>query len=585
MRRVGPGILLLTTIVAALGAQRAQGQAVEESRLLREAAARESQGDYEGAERVLRRLLEISPTSSGGLFALERVLRAKGDPGDILTVVDRFLEADPTASGVRYLKLRVLVELDSLEAVEPEAERWLLAEPSSEGPYREVGRVYERAFGPQRALAVLRRGREALGREDALAMEIGDLLAGLGETGDAVVEWARAVGSDGTEASAVARRVASLEGDTRAAGTALVAELGGGPGVGRKRAGALIALDLGLEEQALQLTRSVADELSGRERAAFLSDVARRARDSDQPTVAAWAYRELGQEAASPAERRQFDQRLVEVSLADGDTAVALAAQARVVEAFTPGSADRRRATATLIRLEATRASSEDLRARLDAFREEFPQAPELDELASAVAGRLLARGAREGAASVLEGISGPRSSVQRGYLHLDAGEIDEGRRALVMAIAGLSPSAATDIIQFTGLLGRASPAGAELLARAGVLAHEGRGAEAGEAVEVGIDALPEEDRAMILAEGARMADRGGALEVGAHLRQKLLTDHPEAPEGAEATLALARYHAARPGGLETAIRLLEELVTSRPNAAVAPDARRELERLRRSEP
>jgi tetratricopeptide (TPR) repeat protein len=585
MRRARWGILFVTTVAASLAPLRAEGQAVEESRLLREAAARESQGDYEGAERVLRRLLEISPTSSGGLFALERVLRAKGAPQEILAAVDRFLEGDPTASGVRYLKLRVLVELDSLEAVEPEAERWLLAEPSSEGPYREVGRVYERAFGPERALAVLRRGRAALGREDALAMEIGDLLAGLGRAEEAVAEWARAVGSDGAEASAVARRVAALEGDTRAAASALVTELGQGPGIGRRRAGALIALDLGLEDPALQLTRSVAGELSGRERAAFLSDVARRARDSDQATVAAWAYRELGQEAASPAERRQFDQRLVEVSLADGDTTAALAAQGRVVEAFTPGSADRRRATAMLIRLEATRASSDDLRARLDAFREEFPQAPELDELASAVAGTLLARGEREGAASVLDGIAGPRSSVQRGYLYLDAGEIDEGRRALVMAIAGLAPSAATDIIQLTGLLGRASPAGVELLARAGVLAHEGRGAEAGEAVEAGTDALPEEDRAMILAEGARMADRGGALEVGARLREKLLADHADAPEGAEAALALARYHAARPGGLQTAIRLLEELVTSRPNAAVAPDARRELERLRRSEP
>ncbi len=582
LRGVAP---IVAVVAAVLTAPPAQGQVVEESRLLREAAARESQGDFEGAERVLRRLLEISPTSSGGLFALERVLRAKGDPREILPVVDRFLTGDPTASGVRYLKLRVLVELDSLSAVRPEAERWLAAEPDSEGPYREVARVYERAFGPEAALEILRGGRVAIGRQDAFAMEMGDVLAGTGRTGEAVAEWARAVGDDGAQASAVARRVAALGPDTRAQGASLVTELARGPGVARKRAGALIALELDLEEAALDLTRSVAGELTGRERAAFLSDVARRARDADHATLAAWAYRELGQEAASPAERRQFDQRLVEVSLADGDTTGALSAQSRVVESFTPGSADRRRATATLIRLEASRGSSDDLRARLDAFRDEFPQAPELDELASTVAGTLLARGEREGAASVLDGIGGPRSSVQRGYLHLDAGEIDEGRRALVLAIGGLAPSAATEVIQFTGLLGRASPEGAELLARAGVLAHQGRGAAAGEAIETGIDALPEEDRPMVLAEGARMAERGDAPEVAARVRGRLLAEYPEAPEGAEAALALARYHAARPGGLETAIRLLEELVTSRPNAAVAPDARRELERLRRSEP
>ena len=96
----------------------------DEGRLLRDAAARESQGDFDGAESVLRRLLEADPASSGGLFALERVLRAKGETAEILPLVDAFLARDAASSGVRYLKLRVLMEFDSLDALEHEAERW-----------------------------------------------------------------------------------------------------------------------------------------------------------------------------------------------------------------------------------------------------------------------------------------------------------------------------------------------------------------------------------------------------------------------------------------------------------------------------
>ncbi len=182
---------ILTAACAALAlsvtlARPVEGQGVEETRLLREAAARESRGDLDGAERVLRRLLVASPASSGGLFALERVLRTKGEPRAILPAVDTFLAHDPSASGVRYLKLRVLSDLDSLDAVREEGEQWLGEQASSEASYREVARIYERAFGADRALDVLRRGRSALHREDAYALEIGDLLVTSGDVDGAV---------------------------------------------------------------------------------------------------------------------------------------------------------------------------------------------------------------------------------------------------------------------------------------------------------------------------------------------------------------------------------------------------------------
>lgn len=554
------------------------GQAVEETRLLREAAARESRGDLEGAERVLRRLLVASPSSSGGLFALERVLRSKGEPRAILPAVDTFLVHDPDASGVRYLKLRVLTDLDSLDAVRAEGERWLRDQPDAEATYREVARIYERAFGSEQALEVLRRGRAALHRDEALALEIGDLLVASGDVDGAVDEWAKAAATKGVDVRTITRRIRELPEGGAEAGVELVSRLARAADPVSLRTAAALALELRLEGQALTLSRRTAGNLEDRARDAFLSDMARRARDAGMDELAAWAYGALGEDAESPAERRQFDRRLVDLSLASGDTATALEAQRRVVASYTPGSADRRQATARALELESASASPDRLKALLADFRREFPNAPEMDKLTAAVAGALLARGDDEGANAMLEGIEGPRSALQRGYLLLAAGRVAEGRKALLTALPGMPPAQATEVIQFVGLLGRLSPGSARLVAEAGVWAHEGRGDQAAEALGDAVDEAPEEERPTLLAEAARLAELD---ETAAHMHARLIEAYPDAPEAAVASLALARFRATRPDGRDEAIRLLEDLVTRAPNAAVAPDARRELERLR----
>ncbi|MEQ9399114.1 MAG: hypothetical protein RJQ04_08065 [Longimicrobiales bacterium] len=575
------GILALAAMAGALGPSETAAQAAEETRLLREAASLESRGDFAAAEMVLRRLLSSSPTSSGGLFALERVLRASGELGGLLPAVDTFLARAPASSGVRYLKMRVLLEVDSTEALDDEAERWFRFDPDSEAPYREVSRVFERAYGPDRALEVLRRGRRAVGDDDALALEIGDLLAARGDVEAAVEEWARAVGPDGSQTATVSRRVTALERGREDAGRRLVALLADADEAGLRRAAGSIALDLGLEQEAFPLVRRLARDLGGRSRQSFLADVARRARDGGMSDLAAWAYGELGDDADSPAERRQFDQRLVEASLAAGDTAAALEAQRRVVASYTPGTVDRRRAAALAIRLEGGSASPQRLRGLLDDFRREFPQAPELDELAATVAGGLLRRDDPEGATAVLEGIDGPRSNLERGYLLMARGDAALGRQALLLAVPGLNPSDATGVIQFAGLMGRLPPEGVTLLSEAGVLAHRGRTEEALDRIVDGLGAVEEEAHPGLLAEAARMADRGGASARAAALRRRIVDTWPDAPELAEAALSLARWSAEEGNDLPGAIRLLEDLITDRPNAAVVPDARRELERLR----
>ncbi|MGE0161221.1 MAG: hypothetical protein AB7T31_17635 [Gemmatimonadales bacterium] len=547
------------------------------SQLQLQAATLESRGDLDGAEDALRRLLALEPDASGTVFALERVLRAKGELAELRDVVHQFLEHTDSPE-VMGLNLGLLIEADSLRVMETTAERWLSG-ARTEPPFRIVADAYGRAFGHARALEVLRRGRSAVGRRDALALEIGDVLAESGDVNGAVGEWALAVG-DGAGTDAAIERVRALGDRTPEAGRRLVEALVDGDVVERRDAALEVAFALRLEPQALDLVREAAGDLDDRSRVAYLETVASRARGAQLARVAAWAYEQLGGESANPEQQREVQRRIVEAALEAGDTTMALAAQRRVVASYARSTDEGRRAQAEAIRLQAS-AEPDRVVESWTTFREIFPDAPELDEVAAVVALSLQTQGEAEGAAAVLEGIEGPRSTLERAYLLFAQGDVEEGRQALLAAVSGLSPIEATSVIQFASILGRVSESGKEALVTAGVEAHRGRGAPASAELARQAADLPRDDRPPLLAEAARIAERSGSADGAAMIRERLVTDHPDAPESAEASLALARHVATAEGDTEGAIRLLEDLIIRRPNAAVVPEARLELERLR----
>jgi tetratricopeptide (TPR) repeat protein len=335
-----------------------------------------------------------------------------------------------------------------------------------------------------------------------------------------------------------------------------------------------------LEPEALDLVEDVAGSMEGRSRIAYLENVASRARRAQVPSVAAWVYEEIGRDSSDPEDRREIDRRIVETALEAGDFAMALEAQRRVVASYPRSSEEGRRALAEAVRLQALAEPGGVVESWRE-FREIFPDAAELDEVGAAVAASLHARGDADGAAVVLEGIEGPRSTLERGYLLLSRGEIEDGRQALLAAVSGLPPVEATSVIQLGSLLGRLSEPASRALVAAGVAAHHGRGADAAAELAGQASSLPEDDRAGVLAEAARIAERSGAVDNAVSIRERLVADYPDAPEVAEASLALARHIAATGGDTEVAIRLLEDLITRSPNAAVVPEARFELERLR----
>ncbi|HSG49837.1 MAG TPA: tetratricopeptide repeat protein [Longimicrobiales bacterium] len=586
MRRPGLGGLGIAAVALAVWglfpvALVAQGvDAQEESRRLREASALEWRGQVGEAEAVLVKLLQDHPTSSGGLFALERILRNQARIRDVLPWADRFLLADPGASGVRYMKLRVLVEVDSLDALETEARAWFGAEPQSPDPYREVARLYQRALGDGEALDLLLMGRRALGESGALALEIGDLRARTGDPEAAVAEWSQALRDPQADLPGILRRLERLDGDPAVLAPPLLEALAMPPTTPERRAAAVrVALQLGLGDEAVRLAQAGMVPLTRPERRDFLEEVARRADEVAQPGVAVWALQEA--RTLSPErDRSALDVRIAALALQAHDTATAVAAQTRLTRALPVGSVERRRVMADLIRVEAPTASRETLTSRLESFRTEYPDAPELDGLHATVAAGLAARGEVEAARGALGAAAGPLSALEGAYLHFQLGEVEAGRAALDAALPALAPSRATEVLHLLSFLQRVGPAAGLRIAEAAAHAHHGSpDAGVGLLVEA-LPSVPDADRASLMAWAGEMAAGAGNLDRAEELYAALVEGYPHAPEYPEVALALARVQLER-GEAAAARAVLERLILGRPDSPVVPAARRELQRIR----
>jgi tetratricopeptide (TPR) repeat protein len=582
---VAGAAVVLTLVAGAMPGSLAAQAGANESQKLRQAAALESVGDYDQAERVLREVLEANPASTGGLFALERVLRAAGRIEEILEPVDRFLEVDPRAAGPWYLKLRVLVETGDTGRLQEEGWAWIDVDPESVDPYREVARVFERALGPDEALAVLARGLEHTDSPESLALEVGDLRLRAGDPQGAAREWARAVGPAGEQGSALLRRVSQLQGGREEVVTPLVELLGSDDRtVAQRRLAAQLALEGGLQDEAIALSESVVDELDPPAARAFLTDLARRAEDRRADRLALWAYDSLRSTSTTDSEVRALNLRIAETALILGDTARAVEARRAAVGDLPEGSPERRRTLAQVIRLEAGRETvdTDELRRSLARYRSEFPEAPELDALAAEVSTRLQAEGDMEGAVAVLDGVQGPRSALERAFLSLDSEDPRAARADLLQSLDGLSADRATEVIALAQLLGAATLEGSQLAAGATLMSHRGDPRGAVTLIREGRADLGGEEQAGLLALGGRIAATSGDPVSAVDLYTALIEEFPAAPETPEAMMGIATIWAQDPGTVDDAARMLEDLILSRPNNPIVPSARRELDRIRR---
>lgn len=545
---------------------------------LREAADLEMSGRPAQAEKIVREVLAVNPASLTALLALERVLQAQGRLSEVVPVVDSLLALDPGSVVGHQTRLRVLNGLDDPAGIQRAADQWVRVSPDIETPYREVAAVWRRRGQAERAIRLLEEGRRRVDMPDALALELGDAWADAGEPGKAAAEWARAIGAEGRGFLLVQRRLQELADG----GASIIPSLVGAltreePTAARQRAATLFATDAGLEDQARELATALVAATPAGERQGVLVELARRADNAHAWHVGRWAWGELLQRASDPGSALAIRSRVAALALLTGDTVTAAAEYRVLEEAAAAGSPQRRQAIALRIQLAAREGldAARGARAELDAFHREYPQAPEHDATAAAVAGALLEGGDLDGAETVLRAVRGPSSAQLGARLALHRGDVAAARSALVTAAPQLSGREATETIALAGLLGRVSPEAGVLVSRVVVAPDESRPAAILEAAaESG--ALPESERAALLDFLAASAERSGLTADAASLRRVLVEQLPRAAEVPAALLALARGSADR----EEARMLLERLIVEHPASPLAPRARTELQRL-----
>ena len=585
MRRLALVVVAAASLVAPLMTPRvasgqAQGEAADEVETLRQASVQEATGELAAAEASLRSILERRPGSVPALLAMERVLRVQGRLEDLVPLAAAALEIDPRSALLNQLLVRTYSALDRVRDVEAAAGRWIDAVPHIEIAYREVAQIWEARADYERARAVLELGRRRIDRPEALALELGDLYASLGDGAKAVREWDRAVGREARGLSQVRRRLRALPDGGAAVLPGLVDLLTAEPTtMARLQAAADLAMDAGLGDRAESVARKVLPALDSLEREPFLVDIARRADGARLHRLAYWAYGELAAAESEEGRRLAIRNRLAELALELGDTASAAANYRAVETAYREGTPQRRQAAALRIELMA-RQDVDAAAAALAEFRNEYHDPPELDRLAAAVATGMVAAGRSAEAEALLTGVRGPRSGMLRGRIALERGAIQDARMAFLGAAPALLGAEATETLALVTLLGRVAEASGRLIGEAFRLREAG---EAGGAVDRLLDGLgevPAEDRAPLLELAAGIADAAALPADARDVRRRLVSDFPRSGEAPAALLALARGLRTESGGEVEARELLERLIIEYPRSALVPQARRELQQL-----
>ncbi|HEX6132339.1 MAG TPA: hypothetical protein VFZ24_00060 [Longimicrobiales bacterium] len=559
--------------------QAAQAQLMSELGRLRQAASAEAAGNYAEAERIVGEVLRANPASLSGLLAMERLLTQQSRLVEILPLVDRLLAADPTSVVGHQTRLRVASDLNDVTRLESAIAEWIRVTPDIETPYREAALIWRRRGETARAIALLEQGRTRIDRPDALALELGDAFASSQNAERAAEHWARAIGPEGRGFLLVQRRLQGQPDGGAHVIPSLVDRLGAEPSTfPRLRAAALLAIDAGLEPQALRIIAALERSTPAAEHEQLAVELARRADGAGLHAVALRLYRDLI-DAAEPAATLALRTRMAELALLAGDTALAAATYRELELAAAAGSPQRRQAIALRIQLTAREGDLDAAAADFDAFRTEYPQGPELDATAAALAEALLDRGRLPLAGRVLTGVTGARAAQLRGLIHLRNGDIEQARHELLSAAPLLRGPAATSTIALATLLSRVSARGGEIVAAVVAAPDADRPAQIRDAAE-SARLLPADERAAVLDFLAETAEAVGAGEDADALRREIIDTLPRTHEAPAALLALARRAGEDPESEEEARVLLEKLIVEYPRSTLAPQARTELQRI-----
>ncbi|MFN2572406.1 MAG: hypothetical protein ABR537_12490 [Gemmatimonadales bacterium] len=534
----------------------------------------ERAGRYADAAAMYMTTVRSDPVNVPALLGLERTLFVLNRMSELLPLVQRARGRSPESPVLRSLELRVYAALNEPDSLESVARRWAASAPQSDAPYREWGLALADHRMWDEARRAYMAGRNALGGDGTLAIELAELEQRAGNWDAAANEWARAV----LRSTDVVPNAASQLSDAPAQARDRVTKVLTAPDAPAraKRVGAELLLAWGEPTAAwaaLEPTLAAGDA-DAQGAARRFADLAGAVSTPEGHRVRGLALDRWANLVPAPLAERARAEAVREL-LEGGDRAAAR----RVLEGHPDASGI---ALASLVQLLIADGQLDLAEQRLSGHG--GLTADDRETLRLALAHARIARGELDRADAALGDDSSVTAIAERGWIALYRGNLKGAMEAFRTAGPyGSDRAAATERTEMMALLQRIQPESSPELGAALLTLARGDSVAA-------IGALR---RA-----AAKLAVQGGRLEVlvlaGQIAAQK--GDEQEATaialfdevvraggDGAAppaAELEWARL-LVRNGRSSEAIPRLEHLILTYPNSAFVPEARRVLERAR----
>jgi len=525
----------------------------------------ERSGRYADAASVYFTTVRSDPTNIPALLGLERTLFVLNRMPELLPLVQNARARQPESHALRSLELRVYAALNEPDSLEAIARRWAASVPQSEAPYREWGlALADRRMWDEARRAFLT-GRQTLGGDGTLAIELAELEQRVGNWEASATEWARAV----TRWPDALANAASQLADAPApmhdrVGRALIAP---GASPRARRLGAEVLLTWGQPTAAwaaLEPTLVAADSDSPGALRRF-ADLAGALTTPEGHRVrglalARWADMMAGSPGAGRARAEAVRElrRVLEAHSDSNGVAQAALIQLLIADGQLDLAEERLAAPSTAI-------TADDRAA-----------------LRLTLARAQIARGDLNRATAALADDSSVVAIAQRGWIELYRGNLKNAMEAFrVAGPYGTDRAAATDRTAMMALLQRIQDETSPELGAALLTLARGDSVQAIAALRRAAAKLPEQGgrlEVQLLA-GQVAAQKGGDQEATAiALFDEIVRIGGEGAAPPAAELDWARL-LVRNGRAAEAVPHLEHLILTYPNSAFVPEARRVLER------
>ncbi|HET8712935.1 MAG TPA: hypothetical protein VFM23_04545 [Gemmatimonadales bacterium] len=541
----------------------------------------ERSGRYADAATVYLTTVRSDPVNVPALLGLERTLFVLNRMPELLPLVQRARARSPENAALRSLELRVYAALNEPDSLEAVARRWAAAQPQSEMPYREWGLALADHRRWDEAREAYLAGREALGGEGTLAIELAELEQRAGNWETAAGEWARAV----SKSPDVAANAASQLSDAPTLQRQAIISALTGPDVSprARRVGAEVMLQWGQPLEAWAVMEATLTDNDAQTALRRFADLAGSLTTPEGHRVRGLALNRWADLVPQPLAERARAEAVREL-LQGGDRATAR----KVLEGL---ATDRTAPTEANAVAQAALLQVLIADGQLDAVEQRLAQndgltADDRTALRLALSRARVARGELDRAAAALGTDSSVAVVAQHGWIDLYRGDLKGAMEAFrVAGPYATDRAAATERTAMMAMLQRIQVESSPELGAALLTLARGDTATAVAALRRAAYKLPvQAGRLEVLLLAGQAAARAGGEQESVAIA--LFDEIARGGKGVEsaalpgAELEWSRL-LMRNGRPSEAIPHLEHLILTYPNSAFVPEARRVLERAR----